>query len=169
MNSKSALRTKLRNIRKAIPAAQRHKAAQRVAARAIRLLRRYRSRRIALYQTLGSELDTAPLLRQLRDPIFLPRTTRRGLQFVARGSRQQLSVKKLDVIFLPLLGFDARGTRLGQGGGHYDRALSFKRCSKRPLFVGLAYEAQYVESLHREAHDVRLDAVITEKKLWRFG
>lgn len=169
MNSKPALRTQLRKTRKAISATQRHQAAQRVAARVLQILRRYRPRRIALYQTLGSELDTAPLLRRLRIPVFLPHVTRSGLQFVARGSRQRLSVKKLDVIFLPLLGFDAKGTRLGQGGGHYDRALGFKRCGKRLWLVGLAYEAQYVESLPREAHDIPLDAVITEKKIWRFG
>ena len=61
---------------------------------------------------------------------------------------------------MPLLGFDKRGTRLGYGGGYYDRTL--ERLSKRPRLVGIAFAAQELEDIPREAHDVPLDTIVTE-------
>src|SRR5690348_310693 len=66
-----------------------------------------------------------------------------------------------DLIIMPLLGFDARGTRLGYGGGYYDRTL--ERLSKRPRLIGLAFASQEIASIPRELHDVPLDAVVTEQ------
>jgi 5-formyltetrahydrofolate cyclo-ligase len=66
-----------------------------------------------------------------------------------------------DVIIMPLLGFDRRGTRLGYGGGYYDRTL--ERLSKRPRLVGLAFAAQQLATVPREPHDVPLDIVVTEE------
>ena len=117
---------------------------------------------------MGAELDTAPLrlkLRQHRLHLYVPRLRAGCMGFIPCRH-----AKKMDVILLPLLGFDASGTRLGQGGGHYDRALAFARRGRRPLFVGYGYSAQQCDALPREPHDVRLDAVITEKGLqWLIG
>jgi len=66
-----------------------------------------------------------------------------------------------DVIIMPLLGFDAAGTRLGYGGGYYDRTLD--RLGKKPRLIGLAYAAQELDAIPREPHDVPLDMVITER------
>jgi len=65
-----------------------------------------------------------------------------------------------DVILMPLLGFDRRGTRLGYGGGYYDRTLA--HLPKRPRLVGFAFARQEVEHIPRQAHDVPLDAIVTE-------
>lgn len=65
-----------------------------------------------------------------------------------------------DLILMPLLGFDRAGTRLGYGGGYYDRTLAGMR--KRPMLVGLAFSAQAFDHIPREAHDIPLDAVVTE-------
>jgi 5-formyltetrahydrofolate cyclo-ligase len=65
-----------------------------------------------------------------------------------------------DVILMPLLGFDKHGTRLGYGGGYYDRTLA--RLQKRPRLVGFAFARQEVDHIPREAHDVPLDAIVTE-------
>ncbi len=164
--SKSFLRTALRQTRQSLTPLQRRRAAAKAARHALRLIEKRRARHIALYTTMGSELDTAPLLAKLlQRHVHLPRLRAGHMQFTPRRS-----AKKMDVIFLPLLGFDARGTRLGQGGGHYDRALSFTRAFRRPLLIGFAYAAQQVETLPREKHDVPLDAVITEKGLqWLTG
>lgn len=78
---------------------------------------------------------------------------------------QPLPAKKLDLVLLPLVGFDSSGNRLGMGGGYYDRTLSFlleKPPKKRPLLIGIAYSLQHVENLQRQPWDVPLDAVITE-------
>lgn len=66
-----------------------------------------------------------------------------------------------DIVLMPLLGFDADGTRLGYGGGYYDRTLA--SLSGKPLVVGLAFAAQEVPAIPREDHDIPLDAVITEQ------
>lgn len=65
-----------------------------------------------------------------------------------------------DVLLVPLLAFDASGTRLGYGGGFYDRTLA-SLSSK--LAVGIAYAGQEVESLPCHEHDHPLDMVVTEK------
>ncbi|MEK6805881.1 MAG: 5-formyltetrahydrofolate cyclo-ligase [Pseudomonadota bacterium] len=168
MTAKQALRSTLRKLRAQIPLSKKRVAARRAAIHALRLIESKRARHVAVYQTMGSELDTAPLrtkLRQRRLHIYLPR-----LQGGCMGFTPRRSAEKMDVIFLPLLGFDAHGSRLGQGGGYYDRALSFARAFRRPLFVGYAYAVQQTDTLPREPHDVRLDAVITEKGLqWLTG
>ena len=68
-----------------------------------------------------------------------------------------------DILFVPLLGFTDRGERLGQGGGYYDRWLA----KHRPrLAIGLAWDAQLVEALPTDPHDIRLDAVVTPTRLY---
>ena len=65
-------------------------------------------------------------------------------------------------MFLPLVGFDRSGVRLGTGGGYYDRAFAFRRWRQAwhaPRLVGLAYAFQEVEHIAPAAHDVRMDAV----------
>src|SRR4051812_2511278 len=66
-----------------------------------------------------------------------------------------------DVIVMPLLGFDKRGTRLGYGGGYYDRTL--ERLSKRPRLVGIAFAAQEIDLIPHEPHDIPLDMIVTEQ------
>ncbi len=65
-----------------------------------------------------------------------------------------------EVALVPLLAFDGEGYRLGYGGGYYDRYLARNPATVR---VGLAYAGQAVEALPREAHDVPLDALVTER------
>lgn len=72
-----------------------------------------------------------------------------------------------DLILMPLLGFDRTGTRLGYGGGYYDRTLASMR--KKPMLVGLAFGAQGLDYIPREAHDIPLDAVVTEDGVEFFG
>lgn len=163
-----------------------------VAEHADRLLR-FRSRqRIAAFVSLREEIDTAPLLALLRQRghrLYLPRITSvRGktLRFVAAAGRpmranrygipepqtlRSVRPTDLDIVFVPLVAFDGRGARLGMGAGFYDRAFAFKRLRsqwRRPRLVGLAYACQQVERLIESRHDVRLDAVITERGIITF-
>ena len=147
--------------------------------------------RIALYAALPEELDTTPLIeiacrRGCR--IYLPRIDRhslgRKMQFVEMSSRQRsnrlgiiepegsriIGARWLDVVFLPLVGFDSRGVRLGTGGGFYDRAFAFRHWREvwhTPQLIGLAYSFQQVEHITSAAHDVLMDAVVTEKGVVR--
>jgi 5-formyltetrahydrofolate cyclo-ligase len=67
-----------------------------------------------------------------------------------------------DLLFIPCVGFDADGYRLGYGGGYYDRTLAAWPGATKPVTVGIAYEACRTEALEREAHDIPLDLIITE-------
>ena len=185
---KSALRRVLRARRSRIPRADRRKAARR-AARA--LLKRLPPRcRIAIYLSVHSELSTQPLrsaLLRAGHRVSVPVTLRdwqmRFLPFDARTAirangplrlpepvarRPMQRARHLDVILVPLLGFDASGGRLGNGGGYYDRALAHPRIGGRPQRIGYAYAAQAVDALPMDAFDVRLDAVVTERGWQRF-
>ncbi|MED4127929.1 MULTISPECIES: 5-formyltetrahydrofolate cyclo-ligase [Shouchella] len=70
-----------------------------------------------------------------------------------------VSPKELDLLIVPGLAFSKDGSRLGMGGGFYDRYL--------PLFKGktvsLCFNEQLIESIPTEAHDMRMDLVLSEK------
>lgn len=67
------------------------------------------------------------------------------------------------VVIVPLLAFDARGFRLGYGGGFYDRTLQGLRAKGPVLAIGFAFEAQEVDAVPIDAFDQKLDLVVTEK------
>ncbi|MGK2915184.1 MAG: 5-formyltetrahydrofolate cyclo-ligase [Porticoccaceae bacterium] len=72
----------------------------------------------------------------------------------------------LDMICLPLVGFDRRGNRMGMGAGFYDRTLAFARCAgmAKPRLIGLAHSCQEVDALAAAPWDVPLDAIVTERE-----
>ena len=71
-----------------------------------------------------------------------------------------------DVVLVPLLAFDARGHRLGYGGGFYDRTLA---SLKTKLAIGVAYAGQEVDALPAMPHDHPLDMVVTELGVRKFA
>lgn len=86
---------------------------------------------------------------------FGVREPRPGARIVAKDM--------LDLIIVPGLAFDEAGGRLGRGAGFYDRFLG--SLGPRALKIGLAYEAQVFASVPVEALDVRLDVVVTERRV----
>ena len=75
---------------------------------------------------------------------------------------------QLELVLVPLLGFDRRGHRLGFGGGYYDRSFAFLKAGARPrepLLVGIAYAFQEVPQLQPAAWDIALDFIATEQEL----
>jgi len=186
-----ALRASLTARRRAISAGEREELSRRVALNADRALRLRAGWRIALYAALPEELDSAPLIALAQSRgcrIYLPRIDRRrrsrAMRFIEMqgalstnrlgiaeptGSRA-IGARWLDVVFLPLVGFDARGLRLGTGGGFYDRAFAFRRLRqfwRGPRLVGLGYATQQLGRIAAAAHDVALDAIITEEGIIR--
>jgi 5,10-methenyltetrahydrofolate synthetase len=65
------------------------------------------------------------------------------------------------LLLVPCVGYGPKGLRLGYGGGFYDRTLA--DLSPRPVTVGLAYSHGFVPWLEAEAHDVPLDAILTDE------
>ena len=70
-----------------------------------------------------------------------------------------------EVLLIPVNAFDANGYRLGYGGGFFDRTLAELQPS--PMAIGVGYELARVDSIFPEAHDIRLDAVVTEAGVCR--
>ena len=74
-----------------------------------------------------------------------------------------------DVLLVPMLAFDARGYRLGYGGGFYDRTLEKLRLVKKVVAIGVAYHAQMVEEVPVGPYDAPLDYVMTERETFVCG
>ena len=70
-----------------------------------------------------------------------------------------------DIVLLPLLAFDAQGFRLGYGGGFFDRTLA--AMVPRPRAIGVGFGLGRVADIRPQAHDVRLDAIVTEAGVLR--
>lgn len=189
---KARLRKALRSRRAALSADQRRLAAIQAASHLARSPWLSRARYIAIYLEYGSELSTGPLLdwlwsvgkevyvpklgqdTHMRFVRLRPNTPLRRNRFnIAEpaGRCIERGARSLDAVILPLVGFDARGYRLGTGGGYYDRALAFARAFRKPRLIGYAYALQETAAIPAEPWDVRLDAVITEQgvKQWPTG
>lgn len=184
-DAKRQLRRELRQARAALSPASRWQAERAVAAQARRAGWLKPGKRIAAYVPTGSEFSPWPLILlalRLGAQVYLPRVPRQGklLEFVrldaatrwedgAFGIPEPLhaetcSPRRLDTVFLPLVGFDAAGFRLGQGGGYYDTTFSFRRTRRRwlkPRLIGLGFACQQVARLPVEPWDLRLDACLS--------
>jgi len=68
-----------------------------------------------------------------------------------------------EVLVVPLVAFDAKGNRLGYGGGFYDRTLEGLRAKRATPAFGYAYAAQQAEELPIEPTDQPLDGIVTER------
>lgn len=89
---------------------------------------------------------------------------RRNLQ----NAKKKINPSDLDVILVPGLAFDRQCFRLGRGAGYYDKFLAqFSALQKPPTTIGLSYQCQMVEHVPREAHDQKLQFVITENQIFR--
>lgn len=87
-----------------------------------------------------------------------------GILEPAEGS-STIAVSQLDLVITPLLGFDLKGYRLGQGGGYYDTAFAHKQQGRKPYLCGLALALQQVNDTQPEDWDVALDYIATEQGL----
>ncbi len=76
-------------------------------------------------------------------------------------------VSKLDLLLMPLLACDQYGTRIGMGGGYYDRTLASAK--HKPYRLGLAHPFQFIEyTLKRQSWDQPLDALLTPQRVYYF-
>lgn len=73
-----------------------------------------------------------------------------------------------EILIVPLVAFDARGGRLGYGGGFYDRTLELLRSKRPTLAIGFAFDAQEAEDLPLEPTDQPLDMMVTESRILQF-
>lgn len=139
--------------------------------------------RVGLYVASDGEIDTTFLAQRARasdKDVFLPVVgPDKSLTFALWQPRDDLQdnqynipepmpgarrceLAQLDILFLPLVGWDEGGRRLGMGGGFYDRALA---TAARPILVGLAHECQRLEYVPVTERDVSMDFVATDTAL----
>ena len=142
---------------------------------------------VAGYSPIRSEVDPAPLMRKLAAQgaqLALPVITARGqsLRFRVWSADDRLLQGPLgilepspaaaeitpDIVLVPLAAFDRSGHRIGYGAGHYDRTLAQLHKSKGFAVIGLAFATQQVKTVPALQHDVALDYVLTETKVFDF-
>lgn len=136
---------------------------------------------------IRSEADIRPLMARLKSrgarlclPVVMDKETIVFRELVAgaelvntgfgtRGPGPDAAVLDPDLLLVPLSAFDAHGNRIGYGAGHYDRAIArLREKGRHPRLIGIAFDCQEVAEVPYEAHDVRLEAVLTESGLRTF-
>ena len=137
---------------------------------------------------IRSEVDIRPLMARLKDrgarlcvPVVLDRPTIAFRELVAgaelvdtgfgtRGPGPDAAVLDPEILLVPLSAFDRQGHRIGYGAGHYDRAIArLHQKGLDPRLIGIAFDCQEVAEVPAEAHDVRLEAILTESGLKTFS
>ncbi|WP_210576521.1 5-formyltetrahydrofolate cyclo-ligase [Streptomyces sp. GESEQ-4] len=193
---KRTLRRGFISVRSRLTADDLREAAEALGERALELPELAQARTVAAYVSVGSEPGTLALLDALRArgvrvllPALLPDNDldwgaycgADSLARVQHGGRMALfeptgerlgpdAVTGADVVLLPGLAVDARGMRLGRGGGSYDRVLArLERAGAHPALVVLLYDSEVVERVPAEAHDRPVHAVVTPSGVRRFS
>ncbi|OIV36665.1 5-formyltetrahydrofolate cyclo-ligase [Mangrovactinospora gilvigrisea] len=186
-NEKRALRSRILGARRARDVRERGDAARELAARGVAAARGHAV--VAAYVSMGTEPGTRPLLEGLRGagvrvllPVLRPDldldwgvyTGAEALAPAARGLLEPTgarlgadAVRGASLVLLPGLAVGADGTRLGRGGGSYDRVLARLAGTPAELAV-LLYDDEVLEKVPAEPHDERVDAAITPSGLHRF-
>ncbi|WP_195574347.1 5-formyltetrahydrofolate cyclo-ligase [Paenibacillus sp. 1001270B_150601_E10] len=197
---KQELRSQLKRARQDIEPSKRLQASEAACARASQLLevlRQDTAKRLTLcaYMPYGPELDIIPLMEACLsrgDLIYIPRTMRENhtLQWMEWNADTPLetgvfgirepsqeakalsmeTMKTIDAVLVPGLGFDRSGGRLGMGAGYYDRFLSMWQNAEdgeKPCLISVCFEEQLVEQVPVEPHDEVIDVLITpEQVIW---
>ncbi|MGE8188094.1 5-formyltetrahydrofolate cyclo-ligase [Pseudomonas sp. NPDC086278] len=189
------LRRMLRKARRALTSRQQRQAARGLYKQLAQQPLFRRAKHIALYLPTDGEIDPRLLLRAAQrrgKATYLPvlsawPRTKMVFQRIRPGEKlkpnrfrileprpnlaRQRKVWALDLVLLPLVGFDDVGGRLGMGGGFYDRSLAYmarRKTWRKPTLLGLAHECQKVERLAQASWDVPLQGTVTDKA-WYFA
>lgn len=140
---------------------------------------------ILFFASFRSEVNTIPMIESALaqgKAVLLPKVNRKtkkldifeikSIQELEKGfmgipEPAELRPKKpgnADIILFPGAAFDLAGGRLGYGGGYYDKMLS-SRNGKKAHLIALAYELQIEEKIPIEPHDIRVEKIVTEKRV----
>jgi 5-formyltetrahydrofolate cyclo-ligase len=194
--SRPQLRRLLRHNRRALSPAEQRQAAKGLYRQLAQNPLFRRARHVSLYLPMDGEIDPRLLLRAAQKrgkttylPVLSawPRTkmvfqrVRPGEKFKPNrfripepriNARRQRKIWTLDLVLMPLVGFDPEGGRLGMGGGFYDRSLAYlarRKTWRKPILLGLAHECQKVAKLAVASWDVPLAGTVTDKRWYVAG
>jgi len=193
INDITSIRAQLREKRRELTPDQQLLAGESLLEQLSRLHSFRTSKRIACYLPNDGEIDTGPVINwilQNNKACYLPVLSRvcgNRLRFAAvdystdmglnqfgipepvTRLRELVSATHLDMVLLPLVGFDIYGNRIGMGGGYYDRSLQLLRHRRhwhKPRLFGLAHEMQKLEKIAVQPWDVPLQGIVTDEKIY---
>lgn len=142
------------------------------------------SKKILAYFTHKDEVDTLPMIAEIlkEKEVYLPKIAEEN-QFHAlpiknleelviskegipepKGDASESYDKEIQLVLVPGLGFDLKGTRLGTGKGYYDRY--FEKYA-HTVKIGLAYQEQVLDSLPKDSYDVPVNWLITDQNIYQ--
>ncbi|NOZ67858.1 MAG: 5-formyltetrahydrofolate cyclo-ligase [Deferribacteres bacterium] len=190
---KKTLRARLLKTRDSIPPEQKARKDAAIMERLFALDLFKNAKGLLLYASFRSEVDTTRCLSEtirLGKRLILPAVDSRrrelilyevkeiselkpgymGIPEPAIRENRQVTLKDIDLIIVPGVGFDQECNRLGYGGGYYDRLLGGAtgqrlRSGGRIAALALAFEEQITEKIPSEPHDVKVDMIITDKRV----
>ena len=185
---KRALRREALALRRAVASGVRAAFSRRLAEEGLRLARLWRPRVVSAFHPLRDEPDTLELLQALAAEDFLTALpvvvgrgsaltfrlwrpgdpTRTGAMSIAEPLETAPAVDP-DLLFVPLACFDRRGHRIGYGAGYYDRSLARLRAIKPCMRSASPTGSCEVAAVPNEAHDQRLDAILTDEQTILFS
>jgi len=138
---------------------------------------------IALYAPIYNEVDTAEVMHAALNAakiVIFPAVCRSGLEFrrITNPAALQKGVfnilepdatcpvyspEEADIIVVPGVSFDVCGRRIGYGKGYYDKSLH--QLEGKGRMIGFCYDFQLVDEITEEPHDVKMDTIITERRI----
>lgn len=139
--------------------------------------------KVASFVSLPNEIDTTVINKST--PTYLPIVhpyRKHSLWFVKDSEKYYFNKYKikepihkitdivapweLDIIIVPVVGFNQDKYRMGMGGGFYDYSLSFKKDTILPLTIGIAFDEQQNNDIIVDSHDIQLDLIITQTRIF---
>lgn len=190
---RKSIRQSIRAKRNALPSLFQQQASASLVSELTNIKKIREATKIAIYLTNDSELNTTPFIQwcwknhiETYLPVIHP-FCKGHLLFILY--HQQTSMvenqygilepklnvqnvippQNIDIIFTPLVAFDNQGSRLGMGGGYYDRTLAaLNNFTVSPHIIGLAHDCQQVEAVPTESWDIPIPEVITPSKHFKF-
>jgi 5-formyltetrahydrofolate cyclo-ligase len=181
MVQRNQLRQDLRQTRKNLSKPQQLAAANSVATNINSIPEFQHANNIGAYIVNDGEIDPTQLVTQAwqkNKSIYLPKIKTNNDMVFSRYE-QDCALEKnqygipesnsddiaehLDVILVPLVGFDSSGNRLGMGGGYYDRYLANRQ--QNTYLIGLAHQCQQVAQLEVKSWDIPLDVIVTDTEI----
>jgi 5-formyltetrahydrofolate cyclo-ligase len=180
-DAKQALREAMLKTRNSLSKEMLDSMSETIQVRAMNLNEFMLAKIVAVYHPIGSEVDTLNILSsvlQLNKHLVLPRVEddikiiftevkdlgndlQVGKYKIMEPKNHCLKVNKMDLVFVPGIAWDKNGHRLGYGKGYYDRYLR----DLHTINVGLAYDFQILEDIPHEKNDLRVDLIVTEKRV----
>ena len=107
--------------------------------------------------------DRAIILSEVKDIDKELEPSTFGILEPAKGYFRPVPYNEIDTVVVPGVAFDAKGGRLGYGGGYYDRLLI--NVNRKAHLIGLAFEFQILKEVPQQSHDIVLESIITEKRI----